>query len=132
MNINLKKIGIDNIQTFLNIVFDKIIELMNNLKFIDTVEKLDIFENSINDYILEIINNKENIEKINKDYQSLNNSLLNFKPESIKEIIQGNYSPLLYDQSKYPDIQYNSVSNIQNIHLLLNLNHLKKIKKNIL
>ena len=120
LNINLKKIGIDNIQTFLNIVFDKIIELMNNLKFVDTVEKLDIFENSINDYILEIINNKENIEKINKDYQSLNNSLLNFKPESIKEIIQGNYSPLLYDQSKYPDIQYYSVSNIQNYNSFVN------------
>lgn len=78
-------------------IFDKVIELIKNLESAETQNKYDEFEKDINDYILEIITNKDNIEKLNKDYQSLNNDLLSFDPQSIKEIIQANFDPSIYD-----------------------------------
>ena len=111
---SLKEIGIDNTQTFINIIFDKVIELMNNLDSVDTPEKWDSFEKTINDYINEIILNKEKIEESNKEYQKLNNDLLNFDPQSIKEIIKGDFPPSTYDKNIYPDIQYYTVSKILN------------------
>ena len=36
----------------------------------------------------------------------MNNELLNFDPQSLKEIILGHYDPSIYDQNTYPDIQY--------------------------
>ena len=120
LNKSLKEIGIDNVQTFMNMIFDKVIELMNNLESVDTQEKFDTFEKSINNYIVEIITNKDIIEKLNKDYQSLNNDLLSFDPQSMKEIIQGNFDPSIYDQKLYPDIQYYTVSNIQDFDTFVN------------
>ena len=116
LNISLKEIGIENSQIFMNMIFEKIIELMNNLESVDTVEKYDTFEKSVNDYILEIISDKNNIEKLNKDYHELNNELLNLNPHSMKEIIQSNYDPLIYSQNLYPDIQYYTISNIQDFN----------------
>ena len=40
LDIALKKIGIKNVQIFLNMTFDKIIKMINNLNFVDTIEKL--------------------------------------------------------------------------------------------
>ena len=111
---SLKEIGILNIQAFLNMIFEKFVELMNKLEKIETKEELESFEKGIDDYIKEFINNNENIEKLNEEYNKLNGELLNCNPENMKEIIQSNYSPLIYDQKKYPDIQYYSVSNIIN------------------
>jgi hypothetical protein len=104
----------------MNIIFDKVIELMNNLESVDTQNKFDIFEKEINNYIINIIGNKDNIEKINKDYQGLNNDLLSFDPTSMKEIIQANFDPSIYDQKIYPDIQYYSVSEIVDFNTFVN------------
>ena len=120
LNISLNEIGIENIKVFMNMIFDKVIELMNSLESVETQNKLDIFEKSLNECIIEIITNKENIEKLNKDYQELNNELLDFDPQSIKEIIQGNFEPSIYSQEKYPDIQYYSVSNIFDFNSFVN------------
>ena len=120
LNISLKEIGIEDVQTFMNMIFDKVIELMNNLESAETQDKYDEFEKAINNYILEIISNKDNIEKLNKDYQSLNNDLLSFDPQSIKEIIQANFDPSIYEQKDYPDIQYYSISDIQNFDSFVN------------
>ena len=120
LNKLLKEIGIDNIQTFMNMIFDKVIELMNNLESVDTKEKFDSFEKEINSYIIEIITNKDNIENLNKDYQRLNNELLSFNPQSMKELIQGNFDPSIYDQNVYPDIQYYTLSNIQDFNTFVN------------
>ena len=109
---SLKDIGINNVQIFMNMIFDKMIELMENLESIDTQEKFELFEKSINNFIIEIIESKENIEKLNKTYEGLNNDLLSFDPQSYKEIIQANFDPSIYDQKDFPDIQYYSVSNI--------------------
>ena len=96
--------------------FDKIIQLMNNLEAVDTLDKFESFEKSVNDYILEIIYNKNNIEQLNKDYKQLNDQLLNLNPLSIKEIIQSNYDPSIYPKDIYPDIQYYTFSIIQDFN----------------
>ena len=116
LNVSLKEIGIKNSQAFINMIFVKIIELMNNLDTVDTVEKFDTFEKSVNDYIIEIITNKDNIDKLNKDYEELNGQLLNLNPQSIKEIIQSSYDPSIYSQNLYPDIQYYSLSKMHDLN----------------
>ena len=113
---SLKNIGIENIQTFMNMIFDKTIEIMEKYNSVNTEEKFDSFENEMDKYITEIINNKNNIENLNKDYQKINNELLSFDPQSMKEIIQANLDPSFYDEEKYPDIKYYSLSNINNFN----------------
>jgi hypothetical protein len=117
---SLIELGIENIQTFINMVFDKIVELISNLKEVNTDEKQIDFEKEVNNYIIEIISNKETLQKINKEYQDMINQLLSFDPYSIKEIILGNYPPNIYDQNKYPDIQYYCVSSIQEYDTFVN------------
>jgi len=104
----------------MNLIFDKVVELMNKLESVDTQEKYDSFEKEINTYINEIILNKEKIEEYNKEYKKLNNDLLNFDPQNIKEIIKGDFDPSIYNKNTYPDIQYYTVSNIQNINTFIN------------
>ena len=110
---SLNAMGIENMQVFMNMIFDKLIELIINLKEVDTDEKLTLFEKEINKYITGIIYSKETLQNLNKEYQEMNNKLLSFDPNSIKEIILGNYEPTIYSQNDYPDIQYYSVSSIQ-------------------
>ena len=117
---NLNGLGFENIQTFINMIFDKLIELISKFEDASSFEKSTSFEKEINKYITEIILNKDTIKKLNKDYQGMNNKLLNSDPNSIKEIILGNYDPMIYDQNIYPDIQYYTVSNIQNYNIFVN------------
>ena len=125
---SLNELGIENIQTFLNMIFEKLIELMSNLQEVNTDEKLTVFEKKMNEYIIQIISNKETLKKLNNDYQEMINKLLSFDPNSIKEIILGNYDPLIYDQNTYPDIQYYTVSNIQDYNTFVN--KFKALKEN--
>jgi hypothetical protein len=59
LDVALKQIEIENIQTFITGIFDKIIEIMEKYNSMDTVLKLDNFENEINDVIIGIINDKK-------------------------------------------------------------------------
>ena len=111
---SLKEKGFDNIQVFLNMTFDKIIEIIKNLKKVDILEKLNNFEREVNKYINEIITKKEKIEELNKGYQFMNNNLIILEPENIKEIILEHYDASHYDQKLYPDIQYYYSSDIHN------------------
>ena len=110
----LKEKGIENIQVFMNMIFEKMNEFISNLKSVDTVEKLIAFEKGVNDYIMNIISKKENIDNLNKTYQKINSELLVFNPNSMKEIIIGNYDPSIYSQKEYPDIQYYTLSKLDN------------------
>ena len=109
---SLKGIGIENAQLFINMIFDKIIEYMNSLDSVDTQEKLELFEKSIDKYILEILFNYEKIIQLKNDYHNLQEEILNYNPQNIKEIIQSNYEPSIYPQNIYPNIQYFYTSNI--------------------
>ena len=112
LNTYLKEIGIENIQIFFNLHFDKIINFMNECESSDSENEFDIFEKKVNDYILSIINDKNNIKNINSEYHKLNEELSKKNPQSIKEIIQQNYHPSIYSQTKYPNIQYFCISEI--------------------
>jgi len=93
-------------------IVDKIIEYMNSLDSVDTQEKLESFEKSIDNYILQIISDFDKINRMNNDYYNLQEEILNYKPQSIKEIIQSNFEPSIYPQSIFPNIQYFYTSNI--------------------
>ena len=112
LNTYLKEIGIENIQIFFNLHFDKIINFMNECESSDSENEFDIFEKKVNDYILSIINDKNNIKNINSEYHKLNEELSKKNPQSIKEIIQQNYHPSIYSQTKYPNIEYFCISEI--------------------
>ena len=117
---SLKLIGFENINIFLNMKFNEIMKFINNLKSVDTPEKLDQFEKSVDKFITDILNQKDIAKQINDDYKNINNKLLNFNPQSIKEIIQSNYPPTIYSQVSYPDIQYYTVSKILNLDTFIN------------
>ena len=116
LDLSLKEIGITNIQTFMNIIFDKIIDLMNSFESSNTQDEFDSFEKKINEIIIEALENKDNI---NNEYQNLNYDLLCIDPHSIKEIIKGNFMPSIYKKD-YPEIKYYTVSNIININAFVN------------
>ena len=126
----LKNIGIENIQTFMNMIFDKIIDIMEKYNSIDTIEKFDNFEKEVNDIIIEIINDKNKIENLNKNYKIANDKLLSFDPQSMKEIIQGKFDPSIYSKEKYPDINYYSISKINNFDAFVNTYNLSQDNKN--
>jgi hypothetical protein len=95
-------------------IFIKMNEFICNLKTVNTVEQLTDFEKRVNDYIMGILTNNINIENLNKNYQKINNELLLFDPNSMKEIILGNYDPSIYDKKVFPDLQYYTLSKIDN------------------
>ncbi len=95
-------------------IFEKMNEFIRDLKIVNTVDQLTAFEKKVNDYIMNILSNKANIDNLNKTYQKINNELLIFDPNSMKEIILGNYEPSIYDQKVYPDFKYFTLSKIDN------------------
>ena len=115
LGISLRERGIENVPIFINIIFDDIMEKINNLDTVDTIEKLNDFENDINNYIMNVISNKETIEKKINEYKLINKELNNLNPYCLKEIIKSSFDPLVYDQNQYPDIQYYLVSSPQNL-----------------
>ena len=120
MENSLKELSIENNQTFFNMLFEGLINIINDLKELDTKEKLFAFEKKLDEYILGKITPKNKAEEINKNYQEINNELLKCDPYSLKEIIIGNYDPSIYNQKIYPDIQYYTVSQIQNYNNFVN------------
>ena len=120
LNNLLTEKGVENVQVFMNMIFEKMNELICNLKSVNTVEQLSNFEKEVNNCIMSILSNKENIDNLNKNYKKINNELLVFDPNSIKEMILGNYDPSIYDQKKYPDIQYFTTSKIENYDSFVN------------
>ena len=115
LSISLKEKGIENVQIFINTIFEKIIELMSNFNSFDTVDKMFEFEKEVNNYILEKIKGKKEVEQLNNEYHKLNDKIKQSSPYCYKEMIIANYDPSIYNQDNYPDIQYYSVSIFDNI-----------------
>ena len=116
----LKMIGIENNQTFLNIIFDELCIILRELKVVNNEEELFSFEKKVDDLIMSKISRKVDRNKLNKDYQDYNNILLNLDPYCLEEIILGNYDPSIYNQEIYPDIQYYTLSNIPDFYYFAN------------
>ena len=115
LDIELKKIGIENIQVYFNMIFEKMSVFMNNLESLDNLNKLNEFENEVNDYILELVQNKINIKAINHRYKEFNDQILNLNFQMTKEIIQENFEPTLYPEQSYPDLPFYTLSDIYDI-----------------
>ena len=96
--------GINDVKHFINIIFDKIIELMSNIQDLSTIQKRQEFETSINNYIEELINNREQYDNEELKYNNYNEKIKGSSPQSLNEIISENYSPFgdLYDENDYP------------------------------
>ena len=112
--------GINNIEIFMNIILDKIIEIIGNsvLDDIKTYQGRDIIENNINLFINE---NNYVIDKI-KLYEKHNEQILNSSPESISSMIQDLYPRSFYNNEKnYPNYKFFYYYNYPNNLSLYNI-----------
>jgi hypothetical protein len=115
LDIELKKIGFENVQVFLNMIFENMSTLMNNLGKVDDLDKLNKYEKEVNDLVLDLIKSKKNIKAVNEEYKKLNDQILNLNFQTLKEIIQQNFDPSLYSEQSNPDLKFYTVSNIYDI-----------------
>ena len=103
--------GIPNIQIFLNLIFDKIIDLLENCGEMKTAEERNIFENNIENLLLECYKEYPNFAE---KYNSINQELHNNDPENLKSIILELYNPAQCDEKKYPFLNYFYMTKYQN------------------
>ena len=104
IQIILNEKGIGDAKIFMNIIFNKISNLIKNSENMTTIEKRQEFETSINDCINELINNKEEFEKEEIKYKEYNDKIKGSDALSLIEIISENYSPFenIYSEEEYP------------------------------
>jgi len=95
--------GIEKIQTFLNIIFDKLFDLLKKTNQMDTPGKRNNFENEINKIINDTLNNKE---ELSKNYLNFNKDYMNIDVNSIKFLLEESNSPLKYNENEYPYLKY--------------------------
>ena len=125
----LKEKGINNIKSFMNIIFDKINELMRNVGDMSTLEKREEFENSIKIYLEKLINDKNIYYEEEIKYNKFNEKIKQTNPNNLIEIISENYSPLIYDFNDYPNLMYFLLSKYPDL-TDMNLNLNKTINNN--
>ena len=130
LNKELIAIGFKNVQVFLNMTFETISKLINDLVLVDDLDKLNKFEKEVNDYIISIISNEKNIKKLNKEYDKYNNELLNSDFQMLKEIIQQNFDPSCYSKESFPDLKFYCISNIYDLNTFTNIFNSNKENKN--
>ena len=130
LNKELIAIGFKNVQVFLNMTFETISKLINDLVLVDDLDKLNKFEKEVNDYIISIISNEKNIKKLNKEYDKYNNELLNSDFQMLKEIIQQNFDPSCYSKDSFPDLKFYCISNIYDLNTFTNIFNSNKENKN--
>ena len=99
----LQKIGILEIEIFLNMICYKIGDLFKNYENFINVEIRNEFEKKVNSIIEESILDYENYKK---RYIEINNELNNIKLNSIKCIIEEYFNPELYSENEYPFFKY--------------------------
>ena len=107
----LNQIGINNIKAFMNVIFERIIQiiskfnLIDKFKFnsIDTVEKRNQIENEFNLIMYDLNNIKQEI----KIYEEQNQQILNSSPFNISSLIQQLYPIEFYqNEEPFPDFKY--------------------------
>ena len=85
-----------DVELFLNLIFDEIINKFINCPIFKTKEEAIQFEKEINEIITNKIKNKELI----KEYKKLNEDIIKINPNSSKAIIQE-----IYPFTKYPELK---------------------------
>ena len=126
IDIILKQKGIYNIQPFMNIIFEKVSEILKKVEKVLTIEKRSEIEKEINDYIEEVIKDKENYGKNEVEYLDFNKKLKNTNPNSFIELIKENYSPFenIYSEKEFPNLKYYLYS--ENLNIKEFKNYLEK------
>ena len=116
----LREKNINNIKSFMNIIFNDITTLLKKCEMMDTVEKRRNFEQKVNEYINGLINDKDNLNYKMEEYKKLNEKIKNSDPGFIDEIILENYPPIeqYYHEKKYPELRYFMKSIYPDIDLL--------------
>ncbi len=116
----LNEKGINNIKSFMNIIFDKINELINSIEDMSTIEKRQEFETIVKNYIDQIINNKNEYELEENNYNTYNEKIKGGNPDNFVEILLENYSPAnnLYANYEYPNLELFIISKYPDINEL--------------
>ena len=103
----LNEKGINNIKSFMNIICNKLGDMMGEIEDVSTIEKRQNFETGIRNYFEEIFKNKDLYYKMESDYNNYNERMKDNDPHSLIEIISENYSPFegLYTKEVYPNME---------------------------
>lgn len=107
IKIILEEKGIHNIHSFMNIIFDKLNEILKGVGCIENKEQRNEIEKEVNDFIEGLINDKNEYEKLEIKYDEFNNKLKNTNPNSFKELILENFSPFdnIYSENDFPNLK---------------------------
>ena len=113
------------IETFMNAVFDKIMQKIEGIPIFDTEEKAVNFEKEINEIVLSTINDQKMIEI----YKQKNDNILKINPESSRVIIQEEFPYHLYNKKEYPNFDYFYISELPNKEHFFNIFNSKESNK---
>ncbi len=103
--------GINNIQIFLNVIFEKLSKIIYNSNNFEESKFRKEFEDKINKLIEE---NVQNYKNSYDKYIKINNEILKINNNSIKSILQEIIDPRQLDQNNYPFIRYFTVPKYPN------------------
>ena len=114
----LKEKEINNIKSFMNIIFDKFGELLEKAENMPKIEQRQKFETEIRNYFEHLINNKEEYIKMEDNYNNYNEIIKGSNHHSLIEILSENYSPFenIYDKEKYPNMEMFLISKYANMN----------------
>ena len=109
LNSALQSKGINDIQVFMNLVFPKIIELIEQSNTFPTKESRSNFENTFKTYVTNVIS--DNYESKKEDYIQKSRNILGISHDSSKSIIEELFPPTEYED-QYPCLKYFMCSTI--------------------
>ena len=99
----LQSKGIQIIQIFINLIFDKLVEKLKNCKLIKTIEDRDKFEAEIEQVLEGAYKEYENYSKI---YKENNEKMLELDKNSMKSLVLETNDVNSYDANEYPYYKY--------------------------
>ena len=103
LKVELQSKGIQIIQIFLNLIFDKLSEKIKNCKEIITNEDRDKFENEIEKFLEESYKEYENYAKL---YNENNEKMLELNKHNMKSLVTETNDVDSYEEKDYPFYRY--------------------------
>ena len=118
----LQSKGIQIIQIYLNLIFDRVSEKIKNCKEIKTTEEREKFEGEIEKLLEESFKEYEAYSKI---YRENNEKMLQLDKNSMKSLVLETNDVNTYDEKDYPFYKYFTMTNYPDKKLFIN--ELKKV-----
>ena len=91
--------GVQNIQVFMNMIFNKLCELLNNCKIMKTTEEREKFEDEIEKMLDETY---KNYDEYQKKYLEINKNSLKLEKNSLKSLVLEIIDENEYDEKNFP------------------------------